>query len=48
MQRIISIAGGLMLIYPGLMTDIIGIALVGGVLLWRRLSSGKPLFGKAG
>ena len=25
------------LIYPGIVTDIIGAALVGGVLLWRKL-----------
>ncbi|QUA54529.1 TRAP transporter permease [Aristaeella lactis] len=38
-QRIISIAGGLLLIYPGILTDIIGVALVGAVLIWRRISS---------
>ena len=35
LQRFIAIAGGLLLIYPGVVTDIIGAALVGGVLLWR-------------
>ncbi len=37
-QRIVSIAGGLLLIYPGIVTDIIGVALVGAVLLWRRIA----------
>ena len=41
--RIISIAGGLMLIYPGLLTDIIGVALVGGVLLMKRVLSGHKI-----
>ena len=36
-QRILSVAGGLLLIYPGIMTDIIGVALVGAVMLWRRI-----------
>jgi TRAP-type uncharacterized transport system fused permease subunit len=35
LQRFIAIAGGLLLIYPGVVTDIIGAVLVGGVLLWR-------------
>ncbi|MBO7661752.1 MAG: FxsA family protein, partial [Clostridia bacterium] len=40
-QRVVSIAGGLLLIYPGIWTDVIGILLVGGVLLWRRMSGRK-------
>ena len=40
-KRIISIAGGLLLIYPGIGTDIFGVALVGGVMLWRRFGSPK-------
>ena len=40
-MRIISIAGGLLLIYPGYVTDIIGVALVGGVLLWQKLRGSK-------
>lgn len=40
-MRIVSIAGGLLLIYPGYVTDIIGVALVGGVLLLRRLEIAK-------
>ena len=38
-KRIISIAGGLMLIYPGIVTDIIGVALVGAVMLWRKFDT---------
>ena len=37
-ERIISVIGGLLLIYPGAMTDIIGIALVGVVLLIQILT----------
>ena len=40
-MRIVSIAGGLLLIYPGIVTDIIGVALVGGVLLLRRFENAK-------
>ena len=40
-QRVLSVAGGLMLIYPGWITDIAGCVLVGGVMLWQKLSSGK-------
>ena len=36
--RIISIAGGLLLIYPGYITDIIGVAIVGAVVIVRRLT----------
>ena len=38
-KRIISIAGGLLLIYPGTETDIFGIALVGAVMIWRRFGN---------
>ena len=38
-RRLISIAGGLMLIYPGIGTDIFGVALVGSVMLWRRFGN---------
>ena len=40
-MRVVSIAGGLLLIYPGILTDIIGVALVGGVLLLRKLEMAK-------
>ena len=36
-QQLMALAGGLMLIIPGLVTDGAGIALIGGVLLWQRL-----------
>jgi TRAP-type uncharacterized transport system fused permease subunit len=45
-ERIISAAGGLLLIYPGLVTDIIGIALVGFVL-FLQLLKGKTAKVKA-
>ena len=35
--RAVSIAGGLLLIYPGIVTDMIGVTLVGGVLFIRKL-----------
>ena len=34
-----SIAGGLLLIYPGIGTDVFGVALVGAVMLWRRFGN---------
>ena len=39
--RIVSAAGGLMLIYPGLLTDVAGIVLVGGVIAWQLLGGRK-------
>ena len=38
-KRIVSIAGGLLLIYPGIGTDIFGVALVGAVMLWRKFGN---------
>ena len=38
-RRLISIAGGLLLIYPGIGTDIFGVALVGSVMLWRKFGN---------
>ena len=35
--RILSIAGGLLLIYPGLVTDVLGIVIVGGIVLLQVL-----------
>ena len=40
-KRIISIAGGLLLIYPGIGTDVFGVALVGAVMLWRKFGTPK-------
>jgi len=42
--RIIAVAGGLLLIYPGYVTDIIGVLLVGGVLAWQKIGVPK-MFG---
>ena len=43
--RIVAIVGGLLLIYPGYVTDIIGVLLVGGILAWQKIGVPK-LFGK--
>ena len=40
-KRLVSIAGGLLLIYPGIGTDIFGVALVGAVMLLRKLEMAK-------
>lgn len=40
-QRIVSLAGGLMLIYPGTVTDLIGIALFGVILVFQILANKK-------
>ena len=40
-ERIISVVGGLLLIYPGITTDIIGLALVGVVLIIQVLTKKK-------
>ena len=37
LQVLMALAGGLMLIYPGTLTDLIGIALVGLVVVWQRV-----------
>jgi UPF0716 family protein affecting phage T7 exclusion len=36
-MRLLSIAGGLTLIVPGTVTDIVGIVLVGGVFVAQKL-----------
>jgi len=36
-QRIVSVAGGLLLIYPGITSDLIGLALVGIVVVLQIL-----------
>ena len=43
--RILAIAGGLLLIYPGLVTDIIGVVVVGGIIVfqWVREKNRPPL-----
>ena len=40
-ERIISVAGGLLLIYPGIVTDLIGIALVGVVFVIQFIKKKK-------
>lgn len=39
--RLLVIAGGLLLIYPGLVTDLIGLVVVGGVTVYQYLVVGK-------
>ena len=49
-QQPMALAGGLMLIHPGLYTDIIGIGLVALVIIWQRIQTGGkivPLVKKA-
>ena len=41
--RIVCAAGGLTLLIPGLVTDIIGFVLVGGVYLYQYLRSKKTV-----
>ena len=40
-ERVISIVGGLLLIYPGLVTDLIGVALVGAMLAYHFIVNRK-------
>ncbi len=40
-ERILSIIGGLLLIYPGIVTDLIGVALVGVVLTYHWITNRK-------
>lgn len=40
-QRILSALGGLLMIYPGILTDVIGLALVGAVLVMQMLDRKK-------
>lgn len=39
--RIVSIIGGLTLMYPGIISDVIGLLLVGGVVAWQWMQSKK-------
>ena len=41
LQQLLALAGGLMLIDPGLVTDIIGIVLIAGVIAWQKVKPGK-------
>jgi UPF0716 family protein affecting phage T7 exclusion len=40
-ERIVSVIGGLCLIYPGVVTDAVGIALVGIVLVFQLIKRKK-------
>ena len=42
-ERIATIIGGLLLIYPGLVTDIAGLALVGGIFLLEIVTRNKDI-----
>ena len=41
LQQLIALGGGLCLIYPGTLTDVIGIVLVGSIIFWQRFQGGK-------
>ena len=43
LQRIISICGGLMLMYPGTPSDIAGVVLVAIVFIWQKMSEKKAV-----
>ena len=40
-ERLIAAVGGLLLIYPGWQTDVIGIAVVGGIYAIQKLTAKK-------
>ena len=42
-QRIVSAVGGVLLIYPGIATDMVGLALVFGVLAIQFVEKRKPV-----
>ncbi len=39
--RILSIVGGLTLLYPGIISDVIGLVLVGGTVVWQKMGAKK-------
>lgn len=41
LQQLLALVGGLALIYPGTLTDIIGIIMVGGVIIWQKIQNKK-------
>ena len=41
--RVISAVGGLLMMDPGSLTDIIGIALLVGVFVWQKVKEKKSL-----
>ncbi|MBQ8267639.1 MAG: FxsA family protein, partial [Clostridia bacterium] len=42
-ERIISLVGGLLLIYPGIVTDLIGLGLVAIVIAFQLITKKKNL-----
>ncbi len=40
-QQLIALAGGLLLIVPGVATDLLGVALVVGIMVWQKVAPGK-------
>ena len=40
-ERILSLAGGLLLVVPGITTDIVGVAIITLVIIWQYFSSRK-------
>jgi TRAP-type uncharacterized transport system fused permease subunit len=40
-QQLMALAGGLLLIIPGLLTDAIGLVLIAAVILWQRVQNPK-------
>ena len=43
-QQFVALVGGLALIYPGTLTDIIGIVLVGAVIVWQKAQKNILVF----
>ncbi len=41
LQQVIALAGGLLLIHPGTVTDLIGISLVAAVMVWQHIQNKK-------
>lgn len=41
LQQAMAIVGGLLLIYPGTLTDVAGVMLVGGVIVWQRFQKNE-------
>ena len=42
-QTLMALAGGLLMIKPGLTTDLFGLALIASVALWQRAQKREPL-----
>ena len=48
LQMLMALAGGLMLVYPGTLTDVIGIVLVGLVVAWQFFQEKKAALSSSG